>query len=127
MLRSQIHGDRHLSDADEASAYLAGWPKPPFRPEVRAEQHVHTVEVEDVSRGIVDHITELRPDLIVMCTHGHGGLRDLIFGNIPQQVVGRGTVPVLLVQPGSDATSFRHSSGFSCRWTAPLSTSRVCR
>lgn len=102
----EIHGERHLTDADEASAYLAELAQTAFPPEVRAEQHVHTVEVEDVSRGIVDHITELHPDLIVMCTHGHGGLRDLFFGNIPQQVVGRGTVPVLLVQPGSDAHPF---------------------
>jgi nucleotide-binding universal stress UspA family protein len=102
----EIHGERHLTDADEASAYLAELAQSAFPTEVRVEQHVHTVEVEDVSRGIVDHITELHPDLIVMCTHGRGGLRDIFYGNIPQQVVGRGTVPVLLVQPGSDAHPF---------------------
>ncbi len=102
----EVHGDRHLTDAAEAGTYLAGLAQTAFPPEVRVEQHVHTVEVEDVSRGIVDHITELCPDLIVMCTHGQGGLRDLFFGNIPQQVVARGTIPVLLIQPDSDAQPF---------------------
>jgi nucleotide-binding universal stress UspA family protein len=97
---AEVHGERHLTNADEAIAYLTEVARSAFPAGVQTEQHVHTVEVEDISRGIVDHITELHPDLIVMCTHGHGGLRDLIFGNIPQQVVGRGTIPVLLIQPG---------------------------
>jgi nucleotide-binding universal stress UspA family protein len=102
----EVHGERHLTNADDASAYLAELARTAFPAEVRTEQHVHTVEVEDVIRGIVDHITELHPDLIVMCTHGRGGLRDLFYGNIPQQVVGRGTVPVLLIHPDPDAPPF---------------------
>ena len=52
---------------------------------------------------------ELGPDLIVMCTHGRGGLRGFMFGRIAQQVVGLDRTPVLLVPPAS-ITSPRISS-----------------
>jgi nucleotide-binding universal stress UspA family protein len=66
--------------------------------------HVHTAEMADVARGIVEHVDELAPDLIVMCTHGRGGVGDLLYGTIAQQVVGRATTPVLLVRPGANAS-----------------------
>jgi nucleotide-binding universal stress UspA family protein len=55
--------------------------------------------MESVARGIVDHQAELAPDLILMCTHGRGGLRELLFGRIAQQVVASGRTPVLLIRP----------------------------
>ena len=36
---------------------------------------------------------------VVMCTHGRGGLHDIMFGRIAQQVVGLGTTPILLIPP----------------------------
>jgi nucleotide-binding universal stress UspA family protein len=66
---------------------------------LHVEQHVHTRETTDVARAIVEHTAELAPDLIVMCTHGWGGLRDLLFGSIAQQVVALGAIPILLIQP----------------------------
>ena len=63
------------------------------------ERHVHGGEVDDVARSIVDHVAELGPDLIVMCTHGRGGLRGFMFGRIAQQVVGLDRTPVLLIPP----------------------------
>jgi nucleotide-binding universal stress UspA family protein len=58
--------------------------------------------MKDVARGIADHRLELDPDTVVMSAHGHGGLRDLLFGNIAQQVVALGSMPVLLVRPGNE-------------------------
>ena len=94
-----IHSDRHLSDVDEATAYLAGLATTAFPPGLRVGTHVHSAEVSDVARSIVEHTDELEPDLIVMCTHGRGGTRDLMFGTIAQQVIALGTTPVLLVRP----------------------------
>jgi nucleotide-binding universal stress UspA family protein len=34
-----------------------------------------------------------------MCTHGEGGLRDFVVGSIAQQVIGQGSVPILLIHP----------------------------
>jgi nucleotide-binding universal stress UspA family protein len=94
-----IHSDRHLSDVDEAKAYLDELARTAFPSGVKLETHVHAAEVSDVARSIVDHTDELEPDLIVMCTHGRGGPRDLVFGTIAQQVIALGTTPVLLIRP----------------------------
>jgi nucleotide-binding universal stress UspA family protein len=94
-----IHSDHHLGNVDEATAYLAETARQVFPPELRVESHVHTAEVDDVARSIVDHADELEPDLVVMCTHGRGGPRDLVFGTIAQQVIALGRTPVLLIRP----------------------------
>jgi nucleotide-binding universal stress UspA family protein len=106
-----IHGERHLSDPDEACAYLDEVAARAFPSGLHVEQHVHTTEVNDVARSIVAHVGELEPDLIVMCTHGWGGLRDWLFGSIAQQVIGLGRTPVLLIQPAEDGGA----PPFSCR------------
>jgi nucleotide-binding universal stress UspA family protein len=112
-----IHGEQHLSDPAEASAYLDEVAARAFPAGTRVEQHVHTNEVEDVARSIVEHANELGPDLIVMCTHGQGGLRTWLLGSMAQQVIALGATPVLLIQPdGAGATP-----AFACRrLLAPL-------
>jgi nucleotide-binding universal stress UspA family protein len=107
----EIHGERHLTDPDEACAYLDEVAAHAFPPEVKVESHVHTAEVSDVARSIVAHVGDLGPDLIVMCTHGSGGLRAWLFGSIAQQVIALGTTPVLLIQPQRGGTAPQ----FTCR------------
>lgn len=100
----EIHKDRHISQAAEASAYLAEVAKRDFPAEAKVDWHVHTTAVTDVSGSIVQHaMTEFQPDLIVMCTHGRSGVRGLLYGSIAQQVVAHGTTPLLLIKPGVDA------------------------
>jgi nucleotide-binding universal stress UspA family protein len=67
--------------------------------------------MDSVARGIMDHQDELSPDLIIMCTHGRSGLKDMLFGRIAQQVVASGKTPVLLI-PARGAT---RSASFTCR------------
>lgn len=95
----QIHSERHLVDPDEAAVYLAEAAGRAFPPGVRVEWHVHTAPQRDVARSIVAHVDELAPDLIVMCTHGQGGLQTWLFGSIAQQVIALGATPVLLIRP----------------------------
>ncbi len=59
--------------------------------------HVHTSKINDVARSIVDHTEELDIDLIVLCTHGAGGVRHAVFGSVAQRVIALGTTPVLLI------------------------------
>jgi nucleotide-binding universal stress UspA family protein len=106
-----IHSDRHLTDPAEAQAYLAEVARRAFPAGVPVERHVHTTEVSDVARGLVEHAAELGADLIAMCTHGRGGLRGWLFGSIAQQVVGLGAAPVLLVRP----TESGNAPPFACR------------
>ncbi|MCX7670909.1 MAG: universal stress protein [Anaerolineae bacterium] len=107
----EIHGQRHLTTPDEARAYLNEMARRAFPAALQVTCHVHTVQTDDLARSIVDHVDELAPDLIVMCTHGSGGLRDLLYGSLAQQVVARGTTPVLLIRP-DDLTA---ASSFVCR------------
>jgi nucleotide-binding universal stress UspA family protein len=100
---SEIHHDRHLTNAAEAGTYLETIQQRAFPPGTAVDCHVHTVEIDDVARSIVEHIGELAPDLIVMCTHGHGGLRRRLFGSKAQQVIALNKTPVLLIPPTQPA------------------------
>jgi nucleotide-binding universal stress UspA family protein len=107
----EIHGERHLSDPEEALQYLDEVAARVFRSGTEVARHVHGNKVRNVARSIAEHGEEFGSDLIVMCTHGRGGLRAWIFGRIAQQVVGLGSIPLLLVQPaGSDP-----QPAFCCR------------
>lgn len=95
-----IHSDRHLVKADEASGYLNKIAGSAFPSTTQVDIHVHTAAVQDVAASIIHHASEeFNPDLIVMCAHGKSGVRDLVFGNIAQQVVAGGQTPLLLIQP----------------------------
>ena len=98
----EIHGERHLRQQKEACEYLDQVAQQNFPPDLKVIRHVHTEKVKDVARSIVEHSGELSPDLIVMCTHGESGLRDIMVGSIAQQVISRGKTPILLVQPVED-------------------------
>lgn len=45
-------------------------------------------------------VRELPADLVVMSTHGRGGLRRTIFGSVADGLIRRTTTPVLLIPPG---------------------------
>jgi len=100
----EVHKDRHITRADEASAYLQQVAKDGFPASVKVDWHVHTAAVKDVADSIVEHaMTEFQPDLIVMCTHGRSGVRELLYGSIAQQVVAQGMTPLLLIKPRTEA------------------------
>jgi nucleotide-binding universal stress UspA family protein len=107
----EIHGDLHLDDAGAAETYLREIAGRAFPPGTTIEFHVHSTEVEHVASSIVAHAREFETDLVVMCTHGRGGVRDLLFGNIAQQVIAIGRTPLLLVHPYDRETA----PGFTCR------------
>jgi nucleotide-binding universal stress UspA family protein len=96
---ASIHGERHLTEPKEAEGYLEEIARRTFPADIPVSRHVHAEAMESVARGIVDHQAEFAPDLILMCTHGRGGLRELLFGRIAQQVVASGRTPVLLIRP----------------------------
>jgi nucleotide-binding universal stress UspA family protein len=98
---TEVHKERHLTQPDEADAYLKEVAKRAFPAKTRVMTHVHTAPVVDVAKSIVEHATtEFQPDLIVTSTHGRSGVRDVLFGSIAQKVVAQGTIPLLLIKPG---------------------------
>lgn len=48
---------------------------------------------------ILAYEEDTKPDLVVMATHGRGGLDRLVFGSVAERVLQAGTVPVLMVRP----------------------------
>lgn len=93
---SSVHGKRHLSDREEAEAYLgwiAGWLG---ERGVEAEIHVHAPGME-AARGVAEHVRELEADLVVLCAHGGRGLRGFFQGRLGQQVLAESETPVLVV------------------------------
>jgi nucleotide-binding universal stress UspA family protein len=108
-----VHGDRHLVQPGEAEEYLRAMAGR-LPAGARVSRHVHTAALSDVPRGIVEHARELGCDLTLLCSHGRGGLRAMLFGRIAQQVLADGRMPVLLIRPPA-------SSGFAAeRLLAPL-------
>lgn len=108
---NEVHGQHHLQEVVEAKAYLDHVAGKLSSAGVSISQDVHEVQETGVAQTIRDHGEELKTDLIVLCAHGNGGLRDMLFGSIAQQVIRQGTVPVLLIRPNTvkatDTTPFR--------------------
>lgn len=92
-----VHGEPHLTDPAAAAAYLDGAAEQLRARGIAVETHVREAREGDVAASIADHGANEQADLIVLCTHGRGGLRGFLWGSIAQQVLQRGTTPVLLV------------------------------
>jgi nucleotide-binding universal stress UspA family protein len=97
-----IHGQRHLTTPIQAEEYLKSLASSDVFKGINVDVHVHDVSVKDVSLSISDHSKELNQDLVIMCTHGNGGLHDFLFGSIAQQVTALGDTPVLLINPSQE-------------------------
>lgn len=96
---ASVHGEKHLTDGAEAEAYLLKVAAELKGAGVEVETHVHETREGDIPLSIVQHAEEYAPDLIVLCAHGKHGLKSIVTGRIGQQVLLRGTCPVLILQP----------------------------
>src|SRR5574341_1515835 len=94
-----IHGERHLTEMGDAESYLQEVARRLALRDQAVARHVHQPKEGDVARAIVQHAAELGVDLIVLSTHGRGGLRELVIGTIAQRVLQRGTAPIFLIHP----------------------------
>jgi len=96
---SSIHGDTHLRAFAEAEGYLAKIAERLKAAGLQVDHHTHEAPQGDVPRCMAEHAQELDQDLIVLCTHGMGGMRRLVFGSNAEQVLTHGATPVMLIQP----------------------------
>ena len=97
-----IHGERHLTSAAEAEAYLQATAARYFPPGVAVAWHVHHPEITDVAHSLADHAGELEADLVVMLSHGRKQFYRWLFGTVAQRVLRPGLAPVLFLHPGPD-------------------------
>ncbi len=105
-----VHGDRHLRSPAEVEGYLAGSVDWMANRQVPATLAVNR-EYDDVAATIARIGGAGGADLIVLTSHGRSGLRGLLYGRVAQQVLQRGTIPVLLVQPSERG----RDEPFQCR------------
>ncbi|HZZ57861.1 MAG TPA: universal stress protein [Opitutaceae bacterium] len=54
-------------------------------------------------REVVDEVRRLRPDLVVLGSHGHSALYDLLVGSVTAHVLRHVSCPVLVIPAGSQA------------------------
>ncbi len=108
---SEVHGEKHLTNAEEAEQYLLRIAKEAFPANVRVERHVHTSQVKDVARSIAQHVEEFASDLTILCAHGKTGLHDMLFGAIAQQVISIGSTPALIFRTVEDGMMDEFSCG----------------
>jgi nucleotide-binding universal stress UspA family protein len=87
--------DAELADARQ---YLKGQVA---RLRERGRQAEAKVAVGQSARAIAETASEQTSDVIVMATHGHGGLRRLILGSVATSTLRQTTVPLLLVRPSA--------------------------
>lgn len=93
----QVHGEPHLLNAQEAQTYLDSIAERLRAENVQVDTHIDVAE-GGVVKAIFAHGGELHADLILLTNHGHSGLREAVYGSIPQQVLQSGAIPVLLVK-----------------------------
>jgi manganese transport protein len=96
---SQVYGqDASTAEVEAGEAYLERIAQSLRAQGVTVETAIsHSLSPK---KEIVRHAHEIQPDLIIMGAHGHGGLKDLIFGNTINPVRHNLAVPMLIVRPG---------------------------
>ncbi len=61
----------------------------------------HLPSTEESGATLLTAAAEFKAGLIVMATHGHGGLGRVLYGSVADQVLRQTTVPLILVPPHS--------------------------
>jgi manganese transport protein len=96
---SRVYGrESSTAEVEAGEQYLSGVAESIRQQGVTVETAIF--HSSSPKREIVRYAREIRPDLIVMAAHGHGGLKDLIFGTTIDPVRHNLQVPMLIVRPG---------------------------
>jgi nucleotide-binding universal stress UspA family protein len=64
---------------------------------IEIEAVTHDIYMDKVAEGICETIAEQGADLVVMSTHGYGGLGRWLYGSVADQVIRQSPVPIVLV------------------------------
>jgi nucleotide-binding universal stress UspA family protein len=105
-----VHGQPHLQTVNQAEKYLSKIAQYYSNKGVTVKLHVHSHPYKGVAKSISDHALSFGSDMIIMCSHGRGRLKKLLFGNIAQKVIHQSKLPVLTLFP----QKYKKTSDFSC-------------
>ncbi len=101
-----IHGDHHLRTQSEATEYLDTLADSFRREGLAIRTAVVMAGARGVAATISDALDEHGCDLLILATHGEGGLRDLLFGRVAQQVLQLATRPLVIVPAARKLSTF---------------------
>lgn len=99
---ASVHGEHHLTQKEEAEAYLRETTTRFFPKSVCVDWHVHEERPRRIEDGLVAHVRELGCDMFVMCTHGRVRVRDRLWGDMAQRIIRERIAPLLLLKPDAD-------------------------
>jgi nucleotide-binding universal stress UspA family protein len=68
-----------------------------------ADVALRTEASKDAAGTILEVVAELRPGLVVMSTHGRGGVKRFVRGSVAERVIRRCPSPVMMVNPFTEA------------------------
>jgi manganese transport protein len=91
-------GDASTAEVEAGEQYIEKIAQGLRRQGIEVETAI--VPSQSPKRAIVRYAREIHPDLIVMGAHGHGGLKDLVFGTTIDPVRHELDIPILVVRPG---------------------------
>lgn len=84
-----VNTEDDLASVEEISAHLA-------RHGVTVEAKTETVKGIDVGDAVLNAVSDLSCDLLVMGAYGHSRLREYAFGGVTRHIINHMTVPTLL-------------------------------
>ena len=92
-------------DADEATNYLIQMQRrlAAERPEIDRVETLHLLH-DSPAQAIIDR-TGVQPTLVVMTSHGRGGLGRMLLGSVTDRVVRHSNAPVLVIRPRSASSA----------------------
>ena len=93
---SSSMAEQHQRDREEAKDYL----KRVAQPFHERGLHVKSVTLEGPPGStIINYASENNIDLIAIASHGHSGLRHILFGSVAEFVVRESGIPILMIRP----------------------------
>jgi len=94
---SQIYGaESSTAEVEAGRLYLNGVVQSLSEMDIEVETAIR--HASNPHKEIVRYAREVHADLLVMGAHGHGGIKDLIFGNTINPVRHRLNIPILVVR-----------------------------
>jgi nucleotide-binding universal stress UspA family protein len=95
--RYPIYRDQEIASAEAEARHSVARAEAMFRERgINARSEVLFGQPAD---EIIDYAGEEKADLIVMCSHGSGGLRRWVFGSVTEKVLRGAKTPVLVIRP----------------------------
>ena len=105
-LAAGAYDDLVQAETREVESYLQA-----VRDRLNAQGIVaHTAQLHgEVGSALLDYERAADIDLVIICTHGRGGIARIAFGSVAEHLLRHGTTPLLLVHSSSTPVTLEHA------------------